>query len=63
MIRLDLPPEAEAYREEVRAWLDEHPEPTGRQLAEAGYTAPHWPRPYGRAASPLEQLAIDEVLR
>ncbi|HSO96724.1 MAG TPA: acyl-CoA dehydrogenase family protein [Acidimicrobiia bacterium] len=34
-----------------------------RRLAAAGYAAPHWPAPWGRAASPAEQLAIDEELR
>ncbi len=31
-------------------------------LAEAGLQAPHWPRPYGRDASPAEQLLIDREL-
>jgi alkylation response protein AidB-like acyl-CoA dehydrogenase len=31
-------------------------------LAEAGLQAPHWPPPYGRAASPAEQLLIDREL-
>jgi alkylation response protein AidB-like acyl-CoA dehydrogenase len=31
-------------------------------LAEAGLYAPHWPRPYGRDASPAVQLLIDEEL-
>ncbi len=63
MITLDLPPETEKFRDDVRHWLAEHPSPSARELAEAGYVAPHWPEPWGRAASPLEQLAIDEVLR
>ncbi len=50
-------------RAEVERWLAEHPDPTGRQLAEAGYVVPHWPEPFGRGAGPLEQLAIDEALR
>jgi len=29
-------------------------------LADLGYVAPHYPRPYGRAASPSEQLAITQ---
>src|SRR5690242_6561732 len=32
-------------------------------MAEAGYVAPHWPRPWGLDASPTEQLAIDGALR
>jgi 3-oxochol-4-en-24-oyl-CoA dehydrogenase len=31
-------------------------------LAEAGLQAPHWPPPYGRAASPAEQLLIDREM-
>ncbi len=31
-------------------------------LAEAGLQAPHWPVPYGRDASPGEQLLIDQEL-
>ena len=31
-------------------------------LAESGLMAPHWPRPYGRDASPAEQLVIDQEL-
>jgi alkylation response protein AidB-like acyl-CoA dehydrogenase len=31
-------------------------------LATTGLMAPHWPKPYGRAASPAEQLVIDQEL-
>ena len=31
-------------------------------LAEAGLLAPHWRRPYGRHASPAEQLLIDQEM-
>jgi alkylation response protein AidB-like acyl-CoA dehydrogenase len=31
-------------------------------LTEAGLQAPHWPTPYGRGASPAEQLLIDQEL-
>src|SRR2546430_6842710 len=65
----DLPAEAETYRDEVRAFVREHA-PGGRcppdwtvRLAEAGYVAPHWPKPYGRDAGPVQQLVIDEELR
>ncbi len=39
------------------------PTPTGRQLAEAGYVAPHWPAPWGLDADPIHQLVIDDELR
>ena len=32
------------------------------RLADSGYLTPHWPRPYGLAASPRAQLVIDEEL-
>ncbi len=57
-----MPPDDDPRRLAVRAWLAEHPEPTGRQLAEAGYVVPHWPRPWGIDADPLHQLVIDEEL-
>jgi alkylation response protein AidB-like acyl-CoA dehydrogenase len=67
---LDLPPEAEAARAAVRRFLVETLDPDGRppldwfsRLAKAGYTAPHWPPPWGLGASPAEQLVIDEELR
>ena len=59
----ELPGEEDPTRVEVRTWLADHPNPTGRELAEAGLVAPHWPRPYGRDADPIQQLIIDEELR
>ncbi len=58
-----MPPEDDPRRLAVRAWLAEHPVPTGRQIAEAGYVAPHWPQPWGLDADPIHQLAIDDELR
>ncbi len=60
---LGLPGDDDTRRQRVRDWLDGHPSPTGRQLAEAGYVAPHWAPPYGLDADPLTQLMIDEELR
>ena len=40
-------------------------QPTGERrvaLADSGLLAPHWPKPYGREASPAEQLLIDQEL-
>jgi alkylation response protein AidB-like acyl-CoA dehydrogenase len=58
----DLPPDDHPRRAAVREWIAEHPRPTGRELAEAGYVVPHWPAPWGLDADPVEQLVIDEEL-
>ena len=60
---LGLPGDDDPHRRTVRDWLAEHPHPTGRHLAEAGYVVPHWATPYGLDADPLTQLMIDEELR
>jgi alkylation response protein AidB-like acyl-CoA dehydrogenase len=63
---VDLPPEAQAYRTEAREFLRGYratpPDSRRALLAESGYLVPHWPRPFGRAAGPVEQLVIDEEL-
>ena len=38
------------------------PGETAGGLSEAGLQAPHWPAPYGRGASPAEQLLIDQEM-
>jgi alkylation response protein AidB-like acyl-CoA dehydrogenase len=60
----DLPAEADALRDDVRAMVAEvaRADDQRRALAEAGLIMPHWPAPWGRGASPLEQLVIDEEL-
>ena len=57
-----LPGDDDLRRLAVREWICANPKPTGRGLAEAGYVAPHWPRPYGLDADPIEQLIIDDEL-
>lgn len=59
----ELPDQDDPRRAHVRAWTTEHPEPTGAELAAAGYVAPHWPAPYGLDADPITQLIIDEELK
>ncbi|MGQ0576097.1 MAG: acyl-CoA dehydrogenase family protein [Pseudonocardia sp.] len=65
-LRVDLPPEAEHHRTEVRAFLQRlraaPPERHRDLLVESGYLAPHWPRPYGRDAGATEQLVVEEEL-
>jgi len=61
---LDLPPEAEDLRAEIRAEahriaaLDEKAQLD--ELIATGYVMPHWPRPWGRAAGAVEQLLVEE---
>jgi len=57
-----LPGEDDPRRAAVRRWFAEHPRPTGRELAEAGYAVPHWPKPWGLAAEPELQIIIDEEM-
>jgi 3-oxochol-4-en-24-oyl-CoA dehydrogenase len=68
-MNFDLPPEAEQYRDEIRAFVKdnapggEFPADWNRRLAEAGYVAPHWPKPWGIDAGPVQQLVVDAELR
>ncbi len=57
-----LPASDDPRRLAVREWLVEHPSPSGRELAEAGLVAPHWPRPWGLDADPIHQLIVDDEL-
>jgi alkylation response protein AidB-like acyl-CoA dehydrogenase len=54
-----LRPEITAAVAEVAAQPVENRQ---RVLADAGLLAPHWPPPYGRGATPAEQLLIDQEL-
>lgn len=50
-------------RRAVREWLTRNPRPSAEALARAGYVAPHWPRPWGLDATPIEQLIVDDEVR
>ena len=63
----DLPEEAEAFRQEIHQVVAAVAAVAGaadqrEAIADAGLIMPHWPAPWGRSASPLEQLVIDEEL-
>ncbi|HYF44944.1 MAG TPA: acyl-CoA dehydrogenase family protein [Acidimicrobiales bacterium] len=64
---VDLPPEAEPIRDEVRAFVERVKgldEVARREaMIETGYVAPHWPKPWGREAGPVEQLVIEQEFR
>lgn len=55
-----MPSHDDPRRMAVRTWLADHPNPTGRQMSEAGYVVPHWPAPWGLDANPMHQVIIDE---
>ena len=61
---IDLPPEAEPMRDEVRAFakrvqgLDAAAQRDA--MIETGYVMPHWPKPWGRNAGAVEQLVIEQ---
>ena len=61
---VDLPPEAETFRAEARAFIDEikdtDDEARRDALIRTGYVMPHWPRPWGRDAGAVEQLVIEQ---
>ncbi len=59
----DLPDADHPYRSAITDWLDAHPQPSGRELAEAGLVAPHWPTPWGLDADPVQQLVIDDEMK
>ncbi len=64
---IELPPEADAYRDEARRFVDEYealPKESKRKaLSDSGYLVPHWPEPWGRDAGPIEQLVIEEAFK
>lgn len=64
-VSIELPPEAEAIRERVGAFVSSlvaRPKAEWNDvIADSGYLVPHWPKPYGLDASPIEQLVIDEA--
>ena len=61
---IKLPPEADKIRAEVKAFADSikdlSAEEQRTKLIETGYVMPHWPKPYGRDASAIEQLVIEQ---
>src|SRR5438874_3878277 len=75
---LTLSPQEQAFRDELRAWLEDNhpgPEPEGdeaafefrkewqRKLADAGYAGLSWPKEYGgRGATLIEQAIFNEEI-
>jgi alkylation response protein AidB-like acyl-CoA dehydrogenase len=49
-------------RSHLGSWLADNPNPTARQLADAGLVASHWPEPWGLGADPELQVMIAQDL-
>jgi 3-oxochol-4-en-24-oyl-CoA dehydrogenase len=62
-VDFSLPADDDPRRKAIRSWLGDYPAPTGRELAEVGYVAPHWPEPWGLGADPVTQLLVDDELK
>jgi hypothetical protein len=64
---IDLPPEAEPMRDEIRSFADrvKDLDAAGQRAAmiETGYVMPHWPKPWGRDAGAVEQLVIEQEFK
>src|SRR5690606_10266094 len=61
---VELPPEAEAIRTEVRAFAERVAglpvDEQRTELIDSGYVMPHWPKPFGREAGAVEQLVVEQ---
>jgi 3-oxochol-4-en-24-oyl-CoA dehydrogenase len=61
-LNIDLDPETEKLRDEIRAEVaalkDIPREERNAAIAEGGWVQPHLPTPWGRAANPVEQIII-----
>ncbi|MDP1794259.1 MAG: acyl-CoA dehydrogenase [Acidimicrobiales bacterium] len=65
--KIELGARGEEIRKEVQAFVETVKGLEGDALRHAlvdnGYHMPHWPKPYGRAAGPVEQLVVEEEFR
>ena len=61
---IELPPEAEPVRAAIGPVVARLRDLAGEQrkqeLIESGYAMPHWPKPWGRDATAIEQLVIEQ---
>ncbi|WP_030167371.1 acyl-CoA dehydrogenase [Spirillospora albida] len=67
-VELELDADTEPLRERIRAEIaelaaieDKHELNT--RMGDEGWTVPHFPKPWGRAAGPVEQILIQQELR
>jgi len=64
---IDLPPQAEPLRDEVRTFAGRmkglSAEDQRAAMIETGYVMPHWPKPWGRDAGAVEQLVVEQEFK
>jgi 3-oxochol-4-en-24-oyl-CoA dehydrogenase len=64
---IELPPEAEPMRDEIRAFAERVKAMDAgarrEEMIETGYVQPHWPKPWGRDAGAVEQLVTEQEFR
>jgi hypothetical protein len=64
---IDLPPEAEPMRDDVRLFAERvqgmDAGARREEMIQTGYVQPHWPKPWGRDAGAVEQLVIEQEFR
>ena len=66
-LHVRLPEDAAAFRDEVRAFASSleglSRDDQRERVVDGGWFVPHWPPPWGRDASAVEQLVIDSEFR
>ncbi|MBA9006225.1 acyl-CoA dehydrogenase [Thermomonospora cellulosilytica] len=68
-IELELDDDTQPLRERIRAEIAElaalkdDKKALHRKMGDEGWTVPHFPRPWGRGAGPVEQILIQQELR
>ena len=60
---VDLPPEDDPRRIEVRRGSTSTRSRRRASSSSAGFVVPHWPKPYGLDADPALQLIIEDEMR
>ncbi|MFC4914058.1 acyl-CoA dehydrogenase [Actinomadura gamaensis] len=67
-VELELSDDTEPLRERIRAEIAElaaieDKSERNRRMGDDGWTVPHFPKPWGRGAGPVEQILIQQELR
>ncbi len=55
----NLPDDSDPRRLEIRSWFEANPNPSYKDIADRGLSAPNWPAPWGLSADPELQYIIE----